>query len=137
MDSFAFYITFLRKKFVKYCSERLNEIGISYGQLYIIIYIGKKGTCSPSEISQALKLDAGHLNRTMNKLMECGFLIQKQNDKDKRARVLSLTEEGKSVFHLSQKLFYEWDEHILTTLSYEERQQMMEILKKLMIGETI
>lgn len=42
-DSFAFYITLLRKQFTKYCSERLNEIGVSYGQLYIIIYIGKKG----------------------------------------------------------------------------------------------
>lgn len=30
-DSFAFYITLLRKQFTKYCSERLYEIGVSYG----------------------------------------------------------------------------------------------------------
>lgn len=55
-DSFAFYIMLLRKQFTKYCSERLNEIGVSYGQLYIIIYIGKKRSCSPSEISRGFKI---------------------------------------------------------------------------------
>lgn len=134
IDSLAFYITLLRKNFTKYCTERLNEVGVSYGQLYIIIYIGKKMTCSPSEISQALKLDAGHLNRTINKLVDNGFLMQTQNEKDKRAKVLCLTEEGEKIFHLSQELFHDWDEQILSLLTLEERQQIKDLLKKITIG---
>lgn len=43
MDSFAFYISVLRKKFTQYCSGRLAEMNVTYGQLFILIFVGKKG----------------------------------------------------------------------------------------------
>ena len=90
-ESFAFYVSVLRKYFTQYCTEKLAEINVTYGQLFILIFVGKKETCSPKEISLALKLDAGHLNRTLSKLIENGLLKQKKSTKDKRANIISLT----------------------------------------------
>ena len=90
-ESFAFYVSVLRKYFTQYCTEKLAEINVTYGQLFILIFVGKKETCSPKEISLALKLDAGHLNRTLSKLIENGLLKQKESTKDKQANIISLT----------------------------------------------
>ncbi len=131
MDSFAFYITMLRKDFINFCSEKLSEIGVTYGQLFIIIYIGKKENCSPKEISLALNLDAGHLNRTLIKLIENNLISQKKNEIDKRANIVTLTEKGKNVFKMSHDLFYQWDKTILDNLTDKEKEDLLTLIKKI------
>lgn len=130
-DSFAFYITVLRKQFTAYCFEKLSKMGVTYGQLFILIFVGKRGKCSPKEISLALKLDAGHLNRTLSKLVQNEFLLHQKNEKDKRANVISLAAKGREVFKKSHELFEEWDEAALSPLTDCEKQSLMELLKKL------
>lgn len=131
MDSFAFYISVLRKKFTQYCSGRLAEMNITYGQLFILIFVGKKEQCSPKEISVSLGLDPGYLNRTISKLEDHGFLLQKKNEQDRRAKILSLTDKGKQVFETSHDLFYQWDEIVLDPLSDTERLELLRLLKKI------
>ena len=93
-ETFAFYISVLRKEFTKYCSETLSELNVTYGQLFILIFVGKKEKCSPKTLSTILKLDAGQLNRTILNLTKNGFLIQEKNQQDRRANILSLTDKG-------------------------------------------
>lgn len=130
-NSFAFHVSVLRKHFNAYCMEKLSEMGITYGQLYILIYIGKKQECSPKEISASLKLDAGHLNRTLVKLSESNLIIQKKNPNDKRANIVALTEKGREIFALSHNLFLDWDKQILSPLNEQEKQQLMKLLNKI------
>lgn len=135
IESFAFYISILRKQFTAYCSEKLSEMDVTYGQLYIIIYVGKKKECSPKDISLSLNLDAGHLNRTLSKLIENDLIIQKKNDHDRRSNVVSLTDKGKEVFEISHNLFQEWDKIILSSLEDSDRQKLMELIKKITFYE--
>lgn len=135
IESFAFYISILRKQFTAYCSEKLSEMDVTYGQLYIIIYVGKKKECSPKDISLSLNLDAGHLNRTLSKLIENDLIIQKKNDHDRRSNVVSLTDKGKEVFEISHNLFQEWDQIILSSLEDSDRQKLMELIKKITFYE--
>lgn len=134
-DSFSFYVSLLRKQFTQYCSERLAEINVTYGQLFILIFVGRKGPCSPKEISLALELDAGHLNRTLSKLTANGLLKQKKNEMDKRANIISLTSKGREAFERSRELFHEWDLLILDPLSDTEKQTLLELMQKIAFKE--
>lgn len=134
-ESFAFYISVLRKNFTQYCLEKLSEVGVTYGQLYIIIYLGKKGQCSPMEISKSLSLDAGHLTRTLSKLMKNDLINQTKNMSDRRANIVSLTEKGMQIFEMSHNLFYQWDEMILSSMDESDRQKLMEFMKKITFHE--
>lgn len=130
-ESLAFYIAVLRKYFISYCSDRVAQLGVTNGQLFILIYISKKKKCAPKEISSYLRFDAGQLNRTLSKLIEKNLIIQKKNENDRRANVLELTEQGKKVVESSRDLFYEWDEQILSHLTIEQRQQLLDQLHNL------
>lgn len=131
IDSFAYYISVLRKQFTAYCTEKLSEVGVTYGQLYIIIYVGKMKECSPKDISLSLKLDAGHLNRALSKLIENELIEQRKNVNDRRSNIVILTEKGKQVFEMSHNLFQEWDNMILSQLDDSNRQNMMDCIKKI------
>ena len=135
IDSLSFYISFLRKNFTEFCSEKLSEMGLSYGQVFIIIFIGKNEACSPKDISKALNLDAGHLNRTLSKLIENNFILQKKNENDRRANIVTLTSKGQEVFKRSYSLFDEWDDLVLSSFTNDEREQLITLIKKLVLSQ--
>ena len=66
-ESFAVYISIIRKYFVSYCTEKISNFGVTYTQLFVLIYIGKNNECSPKEIVEYLKIDEGQLNRNLMK----------------------------------------------------------------------
>lgn len=135
IDSLSFYISFLRKNFTEFCSEKLSEMGLTYGQVFIIIFIGKNEACSPKDISKALNLDAGHLNRTLSKLIENDFILQKKNQNDKRANIVTLTSKGQEVFKRSYSLFDEWDDLVLSSFTKNEKEELMRLIKKVAFSQ--
>ena len=40
-ESFAVYISIIRKYFVSYCTEKISNFGVTYTQLFVLIYIAK------------------------------------------------------------------------------------------------
>ena len=130
-ESFAFYISVLRKYFVSYCTNKMNELGVTYGQLFVLIYISKKGECSPKDITEYLKLDAGHLNRIITKLIEKDLITQRKNINDRRSNIVSLTDKGLLIVKESQKLFYEWDKEILSEIDDNSRKELMNLMKNI------
>lgn len=130
VKTFAYYITRLGKDFNRYCGARLQELGLSQGLLYFILYIGNHPGCSPRELGGALQMDGGHVARSLVKLEQGGFIRQEQNPRDKRAHVLKLTARGADAFRDSHDLFHQWDQEVLGEMSYGERQLLLSLLEK-------
>lgn len=66
----------LHRAFAAYTSQRLQELGLNFGQMYFILYVGKHPDCTPSELTKELHLDWGHSQRSLVKLVEDGFLTR-------------------------------------------------------------
>lgn len=129
--SLAHYASILRKDFTDYCNSRLGEIGLTQGQLFFILYVGKHPDCSPKALSQALNMDSGHTARSLSKLEQAGFLTQKTDPTDRRAHMLRLTETGEAAFHTGYGLFLQWDAKMLCSLSGQDRELLLSLLEKL------
>ena len=50
----------LHREFAAYTTQRLQELGLSFGLIYFVIYVGKHPDCTPSELTKDLHLDWGH-----------------------------------------------------------------------------
>ena len=131
IHSLAYFVTILRKNFTDFCNLQLQEMGLSQGLLFFIIYVGKHPGCTPKELTEALRMDVGHSARTITKLVNGGFLNQTVNPKDHRSHILMLTAEGEKAFQTSYDLFAQWDEEVLEPFSQEEREQLMGLLYRL------
>ena len=55
----------LHRAFAAYTSQRLQELGLNFGQMYFILYVGKHPDCTPSELTKELHLDWGHSQRSL------------------------------------------------------------------------
>lgn len=130
-ESFAFYIAILRKYFVSYCTEKISNFGVTYSQLFVLIYISKKHECSSKEIVEYLNIDAGQLNRILTKLLEKDFIDQRKNNNDRRFNILSLTKSGKKIVEESHELFRSWDTQVLSDIDENSCQELMNLMKKI------
>lgn len=127
--TFSYACTVLYRRFSHYTSQRLHQWGLSFGTLFLVIYVGKHPGCTQSELTAALHLDWGHSQRTVLKLVESGFLLR---EKDGRVYRLALSEKGQQAFAASHQVFYDWDEQALHALDPEERRQLAALLQKVL-----
>lgn len=130
-DSLAFSITLLRKDFTDYCTRRLQELGLSTGLLFFILYIGKHPGCTAAQLTAALQMDSGYTARSLTRLVQAGFVQRTPDPADHRAHPLTLTETGAQVFRISHELFTDWDAKICSGLTKEERAQLSALLRRL------
>ena len=49
----SYYIAMLYRSFADFTGGKLQEVGLNFGLLFFIVYIGKKPNCTPSELTKA------------------------------------------------------------------------------------
>ena len=121
------YVTELHKEFAAYTTQQLQELGLSFGLMYFVIYVGKHPGCSPAELTKALRMDWGHSQRSLNKLVEEGLLTREKNGRSAR---LDLTPAGEQAFAVCHQVFFDWDAQKLDGLTAAERKQLLQLLQK-------
>ena len=121
------YVTELHKEFAAYTTQRLQKLGLSFGLMYFVIYVGKHPGCSPAELTKALRMDWGHSQRSLNKLVEEGFLTREKTGRSAR---LDLTPAGEQAFAVCRQVFFDWDAQKLDGLTAAERKQLLQLLQK-------
>lgn len=127
MQTFAYYATVFYKRFAAYTAGRLQELGLNFGALFLILYVGRHPDCTQAELTEALGLDWGYSQRTVTKLVEEGFLTR---EKSGRAYHLDLSPKGQEAFQVSHQVFFDWDQQALAALDEQEREQLFALLAK-------
>lgn len=126
-QTLAYYVTLFHRSFVTYTTARLHQVGLSFGSLFPILYVGKHPGCSQAQLTAALNLDWGHSQRLITKLVEEGFLTR---EKSGRSYHLDLSPKGQETFEVIHQVFFDWDAEALASLSPAEQQQLLNLLAK-------
>ena len=77
-QTLAYYATVFHRSFAAYTSTRLQALGLSYGLLFPVIYVGKHPACTQAELTAALGMDWGYSQRIVTKLVADGFLTREK-----------------------------------------------------------
>lgn len=126
-DTLAYRAAVLYRNFTAYTTQRLQALGLRFGLLFPVIYVGKHPGCSQAELTAALGLDWGYSQRCVTRLTEDGFLIR---EKAGRTYRLTLSEKGQEAFVVSHQVFSDWDRLALAPLSPAEREHLLALLSK-------
>lgn len=127
VQTLAYYAAVFQRDFVHYTTRRLQDLGLRFGSLFLILYVGKHPGCTQAELTAALKLDWGYSQRSITKLVDEGFFIR---EKLGRAYHLNLSDRGKAAFEISHQAFFDWDREALSALNEDEKVQLFSLLEK-------
>jgi len=67
----------------------------------------------------------------INRMIKAGLLREKVDTQDKRARLISITNEGKKLLHKADRLIQKTMAHIFDSIDITEQQSLINILGKL------
>lgn len=109
-----------------------NDGGITAAQWAIVAALARSGkSVTAAELSNELDMDKPTVSGVVRRLMAKKLLVVKPKPQDRRARQLSLSEDGMRVFHECEKVANRTVEEFLKPLDNAERLQLRDLLESL------
>jgi DNA-binding MarR family transcriptional regulator len=126
-----YYINMISNKLSRGSSRLyINKFGIGVIEWRILGYLRRSdGSGSANEICQTLAIDKSAASRSIQEL-ETKDLVT-SNPIDRRQRLLSLTEKGRSLHDQVLPIALERERILLSSLTNLERKQLLVLLRKL------
>lgn len=75
----------------------LADISLGRAHHRVVYFVGRYPDITVSELLKILKITKQSLSRVLTELVERGFVEQRQGQKDRRQRLLMLTEQGRDL----------------------------------------
>ena len=100
------------RSFTKGLNEQLVGIGLYHSQWVIVYYLKQFGPSTLVEISHYIDVEKPTISRTVDRL-EKSQLIEKIPSKDRRKRLIQLTEQGNQVYVEAKKLVDEFEKKLI------------------------
>lgn len=111
--------------------KNLSISGIGFAEFRILTILQEIKSCSMSRLSAELTLTQAAITGVVDKLESQGFVARARNNEDRRVVTISMTPRGKEMLSKALKVYNEFVEGSLGSLSREELLQLSSILRKL------
>jgi DNA-binding MarR family transcriptional regulator len=104
---------------------------VTLAQCHAIVEIGRAGGISLAELAGLLNLDSSTMSRTVNNLVNSGYVIRELDPKDRRYVTIELTENGRTVFKEIESGMERKFSDILNRIPEDKRVQVLDCLELL------
>lgn len=102
-------------------SERDPHNELSLGQLSVLGALFRNGECSVGELAAQERVQPPSMTRTVNCLVDGGYVVRRPHDTDGRQVVIALADKGAETLAADRKRRDAWLARCLRDLTPEER----------------
>lgn len=129
-ENIAKYISEIQRKGNSFFLKELSYLGLGYGQFNFLIELYKEDGIRQEDLASNLNIDKGTTARAIKKLEIEGFITRVNDEKDRRAYRIFLTEKGLGHKNDIFKVAINWEENITKNLTSDEKEMILRLLKK-------
>ena len=105
--------------------------GVTIAQCHAIVEIGRTKRIALVDLADLLGLDKSTMSRTINNLVEAGFVIRDLDAENRRYVVIQLTDGGNRVFENIEESMGQYYKSIFSSIPENKRGQVLESLQLL------
>ena len=95
----------LSRKHFQYCEDRLQEVGIGPGQVPILMELGWHGELSQRALADKVHVTPATISGTLKRLERAGIISRREDERDARVSLVSLTGQGRSLSDKARQIF--------------------------------
>lgn len=115
---------------VKEVNDVLKEFDLFSSQWSILFCLKQFGAMTQKEIWLYLNVEAPTVTRTIVRLEQSDWIVRREG-KDKRERIVDLSERAEKLMPKIEQRVIESEERLLSRLTDKEQQQLTALLKKI------
>jgi DNA-binding MarR family transcriptional regulator len=105
-----------------------KSTGLSMPQFSILMQLHHQGACGMSEISGRFDVTPAAASQLVDKLVQSGLIKREEDPSDRRAKVLDITDKGRTLIQQGIEERYRWMDELAGRLTVDERAQVSEAL---------
>ena len=109
--------------------EGLLESPFSLTEVRVLHELAHHDETTATHLSAEFDLDAGYLSRILRKFQDNGLVVARPSEKDARAKLLSLTDEGRETYAALNAASNHEVEALLNRLSEPEQRRLLDAMK--------
>ncbi|MBY6186563.1 MarR family transcriptional regulator [Marinobacter hydrocarbonoclasticus] len=131
-NSLTFMMSLAQKQYRAVCNQQLQQaFDITLEMVGAMKVLDHLGCIPQQQLADVLKRDRSVAKRLVDNCIKRGLIEAGRSDTNRKARMLSLTEEGRRVNQASEPLIQSISESYFEKLSDEERVMLKGMLHKL------
>lgn len=112
-----------------FCERKLCDTNIGFTEQSILQFLSKSDNVNQDTIVKHFMLDKGSVAKTLNKLEEKDLINRTDNPNNKREKLITITELGKSYSRTCQNEIRELHSFLFEGLSTEEIKQFSKTIE--------
>ena len=121
--------------------EHMNPLfargGLQAGEFDVLATLRRSGdpfTLSPTQLYEAAMISSGGMTDRLDRLERAGLVIRRPDPKDRRGKLIVLTDPGKRLIDEALSRHVANEERLLLSLTETEQETLSALLKKLIAG---
>ncbi|MDP4094672.1 MAG: MarR family winged helix-turn-helix transcriptional regulator [Bacillota bacterium] len=126
------YVAAIHRNTQSIINYKLRDLDIKSGQHDFLLVISKNEGISQKDLSSFLYVGKSTTAKAVKNLINCGYIVSKQNNDDKRFNNLYLTEKGRKIAPMINSTFLEMMEIYSKDFSEDETEHIIVDLKKVL-----
>ena len=119
-------------------AEVFGRYGLTFGEYEVVAALVRAGPphqLRPSDLVGALVLSSGAVTNRIDRVEAAGLVERLADPTDRRGTLVALTDKGRGVVDEAVIAHLANEERLLAALSPRERQQLADLLRKLLVSE--
>lgn len=104
--------------------------GVSETQCFLVVEIGRKPGVSVKELADILRIDKSGVSRSVEELVQKGFVERKPSKEDRRFVTLHLLPEGQKRFEKIEHDMYLKFKKVFEQIPSDKQEQVIDALKQ-------
>jgi len=133
----GFWLRFVSNHVSTQFSLQIEKEGVSISEWVALRHLFQSAESSTAELIGALGMTKGAASKVVSRLEEKNYMKRVSNQADKREQLLALTPAGKAIVPRLAALADQNDAAFFGYLSQSKRDQLMDLLKEVVIAHQI
>ena len=121
-------VSLLYRKQTSYLNDKLKDVNLSSGLYPLLIKAYKNKAISQEELARELHVNESTVTRNLDKLEKKGMIVK---TRDKRKKIVNVTQEGAKTAQKIMDYDESWDETIKENLTESEFEDFQKLLIKI------
>jgi DNA-binding MarR family transcriptional regulator len=106
----------------------MEETGLSFSQLNVLMRLFHRGDCGVSEIGEQLGVTNAAASQTVDHLVHLGLIKRTEDPDDRRAKQLALTQQGYTLIETGIAARSKWFEGLIDAFTLEQQHLIISAL---------
>jgi len=96
-ESLADFVMFAQRSCLLDISRDLSEGKVSYGQFFLLGYLGREGVMTMSDIARKMGHSTAAATGLVDRLEKLGYVVRLHAEEDRRKIMVRITDEGQAL----------------------------------------